>query len=243
MIKVLSESGCTSSVYPILDEMIKNKLWPKGTTFRYCLVGFLKEEKDTDIRKVWDIMSRHFASPGTVDLYVSMIDFYFKFKKPEEAKALFDEILSTDLKPNAYSHLIHVVCEEGDMEAAKSVFEKMVSSYINSKNRLFSLISDGGDREDTAKITYECMEKIWVPNFLTMKMLVDGLVSISKVREANEIIAHLKRMFPRNADKWIEIGEGLPKKYYDEIKPWDLMPNWFSYADITYPTLFRNKTA
>ena len=55
------------------------------------------------------------------------------------------------------------------------------------------------------------MEKNWVPNFTTMKSLVEGLVSIAKVDEAKELVAEIKEKFPNNADLWKETEESLSR--------------------------------
>ncbi|CAH9082318.1 unnamed protein product [Cuscuta europaea] len=216
MIKGFSESGSTSSAYSILDEMIRNKVRPNATTFGNCLAGFYTEEKFEDVGKVLDMMSQHGVSPG-IAIYNIRIENLCKLKRSKEAKALLDGILSRGFKPNSftYAHLIHGFCKEGDLEEAKSMFKKMANSGCQPDSesyfRLVYFLCKGKDFEDAMKFAKECMEKGWVPNFSTMKMLVDGLASISKVEEAKEIISQLKEKFSRNADKWTEIEEGLPK--------------------------------
>lgn len=63
----------------------------------------------------------------------------------------------------------------------------------------------GEDFEAELKICKECLAKDWFPNFATMKVLVEGLASISKVDEAREITRQLKEKFPVNAYRWAEI--------------------------------------
>ena len=58
-------------------------------------------------------------------------------------------------------------------------------------------------------ICKESMEKNWVPKFSTMKSLVNGLASISKVEEAKELIRNVKEKFSKNADMSDEIEKGL----------------------------------
>lgn len=55
------------------------------------------------------------------------------------------------------------------------------------------------------------MEKGWVPIFSTMKSLVNGLASISKIDEARELLEQMKVKFAKSADMCSQVEEGLPK--------------------------------
>nr|KJB22838.1 hypothetical protein B456_004G069000 [Gossypium raimondii] len=70
-------------------------------------------------------------------------------------------------------------------------------------------LCQGGDFEAALKICKDSMEKKWVLKFSTMKSLVNGLRSISKVEEAKELIKNVKKKFSKNADLWDEIEKGL----------------------------------
>ncbi|PRQ37505.1 putative pentatricopeptide [Rosa chinensis] len=109
-----------------------------------------------------------------------------KLKKSMEAEALLDGMLGRGIKPNAvtFCHLILGFCKEGNLEQGKKMFEKMVERGI---------------------------EKIWVPNFATMRLHVDGLVSIGKVAEARQLIGQMKEKFTVNQHRWSEVEERLPQ--------------------------------
>lgn len=214
VIKGLCESGESSSCSSILAEMGRKGVKPNGTTFGTMVAGFYEEEKFEDVGKVLEMMKEHNITPG-VSIYNIRIQNLCKVKRSKEAKALFESILSRDYKPNnvTYYHLIQGFCKEGDLEEAKALFERMVKSGIQPQGdcyfTLVYFLCRGEDFEAALKICKECLAKNWVPNFTTMKLLVEGLASISKVDEAKEIIGHLKKNFSANADRWTEIEEGL----------------------------------
>ncbi|XP_027185366.1 pentatricopeptide repeat-containing protein At1g61870, mitochondrial [Coffea eugenioides] len=217
VIKGFCESGESSSCYSILAEMGRKGVKPNGTTFGTMIAGFYEEEKFEDVGKVLKMMKEeHSITPGT-SIYNIRIQKLCKLKRSREAKALFESILSRGYKPNkvTYYHLIHGFCKEGDLEEAKGLFERMVKSGIKPEGEcyftLVYFLCTGEDFEAALKICKECLAKGWVPNFTTMKLLVEGLASISKVDEAKEIIGHLKKEFSANADRWTEIEEGLTK--------------------------------
>ena len=69
----------------------------------------------------------------------------------------------------------------------------------------------GGEFEAALEVAKECMGKGWVPNFTTMKSLVNGLAGALKVDEAKEVIKQIKEKFAESGDKWDEIEAGLPQ--------------------------------
>ncbi|XWS15594.1 hypothetical protein CRYUN_Cryun34aG0014200 [Craigia yunnanensis] len=215
-IKALCESGSSSSVYSILVDMKSKGVKPNAKTFGTLLAGFYKEEKHEDVGKVLNLMKEHGISVG-VSTYNIRIQSLCMLKKSNEAKALLEGILSKGMKPNlvTYNHLIHGFCKEGNLEEAKRLFKSMVNRDLEPDNQcyftLVYFLCQGGDFESALSICKESMEKKWVPKFSTMKSLVNGLASISKVEEAKELIQNVKKKFSKNADMWDEIEKGLPQ--------------------------------
>ncbi|XVF40678.1 hypothetical protein PTKIN_Ptkin01aG0133800 [Pterospermum kingtungense] len=215
-IKALCESGSSSSVYSILVDMKNKGLKPNTTTFGTLLAGFYEEEKYEDVGKVLNLMEEH-GIPVGLTTYNVRIQSLCKLKKSNEAKALLDGMLSKGIKPNSvtYAHLIHGFCKEGNLEEAKRLLKSMVDRGLKPDHQcyftLVYFLCQGGDFEAALNICKKSMEKKWVPNFSTMKSLVNGLASISKVEEAKELIQNVKEMFSRNADMWDEIEKDLPQ--------------------------------
>ncbi|KAK6133329.1 hypothetical protein DH2020_032932 [Rehmannia glutinosa] len=215
VLKGFCESGSANSAHSILAEMERKSIKPNAETFSIVIAGFYKEEKFSDVEKMMHLMKKYGMRPG-ISIYNVKIQSLCKLKKSSEAKALLDEILSKGMKPNcvSYGHLIYGFCREGKLDVAKSLFKEMVDKLKPEADCYFTLVyylCQGRDFEAALGICKECMAKGWVPNITTMKSLVDGLVSIEKIDDAKEIIGIVKEKFTRNADKWIEIEEGLPK--------------------------------
>ncbi|XP_059301487.1 small ribosomal subunit protein mS86 (rPPR1)-like [Lycium ferocissimum] len=216
VIKGFCESGSSSSVYSILDEMRRENVKPNAETFGNCITGFYKEGKYEDVGKMLVMMNEYNMAPG-ISTYNIRIQSLCKLKKSGEAKALLDGILSRGLKANrvTYGHLILGFCREGNLEEAKSMFRKMVNSGLKPDAECYFTmvyyLCQGRDFEAALKIYKRCLDDGWVPNFSTMKSLVEGLASIEKVDEAREVIAQVKEKISRNVEKWNEIEEALPK--------------------------------
>lgn len=101
------------------------------------------------------------------------------------------------------------------MDEVKSSLKKMVSSGCKpDSNGYFTLVCflyPGGEFETALVSCKESMEKGWVPIFSTMKSLVNGLSSISKIDEARELLEQMKVKFAKSADMCSQVEEGFPK--------------------------------
>ncbi|KAI9124073.1 hypothetical protein K1719_005373 [Acacia pycnantha] len=216
VIKAFCESGSSSSVYSVLAEMDRKSVRPNATTFNTWIAGFYKEEKLQEIGKVLELMKKHGIKPS-LSTYNVRIQSLCKLKKSSEAKALFDGMISMGRKPNSdtYSQLIHGLCKDDHFEEAKKLFEDMKKrGFKPDSNCYFTLVHflcQCGDFETALLIAKESMEKNWIPVISSMKKLVNGLVSISKVDEAKDLIKQIKEKFTGNSDKWDEIEAGLPQ--------------------------------
>ncbi|XP_073299075.1 pentatricopeptide repeat-containing protein At1g11630, mitochondrial-like isoform X1 [Primulina huaijiensis] len=216
VLKGFCDSGSTNLSHRILAEMEKKGIKPNGKTFATVLTGFYTEEKFHDVGKIMELMRSYGISPG-IGIYNVRIQGLCKLKRSNEAKALLDGILCRGMTPNSatFGHLIYGFCREGKLDVAKNLFKEMIDMGLKPEAECyFTLIyylCRGLDFEVASNICEEAMGNGWVPNFTTMKSLVDGLASIGKTAEAKKIIRLVKKKFLRNADKWKEIEEGLPK--------------------------------
>ncbi|KAM6602081.1 hypothetical protein CsatA_021690 [Cannabis sativa] len=216
VIQAFSESGSTSSAYSILAEMDRKGVKPDATTFGCLLSGFYSEERFEEVGKVLTLMEKYGLRLG-VSTYNIRIHSLCKLKKVDEAKALLDGMVSRGIKPNSvtYSHLIHGFCKAGKLVEAKNLFREMTFKGCQpDSNCYFTLVyfmCQGKDFDNALEISKESIAKKWVPNFTTMKSLVDGLVSVSKVAEAKELISQIKENVRVKVDLWDEIEAGLPQ--------------------------------
>lgn len=217
VIKSFCESGDSSSVYSILAEMRRKSIRPNATDFGLLLAGFYKEHKYEDVGKVLQMMEKCGIASG-VNVYNIRIQSLCKLKRSEEAKALLDGMLSRGIKPNldTYKHLIHGFGKEGNLEGAKKLFARMINGGCEPDSYCFFMFTyflcQGGEYETALKVCRASMAKGWVPHFSTMKSLVTGLASISKVAEANELIGLMKKRFPKSGDMWNDIEAALPRQ-------------------------------
>jgi pentatricopeptide repeat protein len=215
VIKSFAESGSTSSVFSILDEMDRNSVKPNVITINNAISGFYSEKKFEEVEKLMNLMGERYRLYPSLSTYNVRIESLCKLKKSSEAKELFQGMIKGGRKPNSvsYYHLIGGFCREGNYDEAKSLFADMKRRGFRVDGEcyftLVYFLCEGKEFESALEIAKECIGKGWVPNFSTMKKLVNGLVSVSKVDDAKELIKEIKEKFAENSDKWSEIEEGL----------------------------------
>ncbi|XP_074270110.1 pentatricopeptide repeat-containing protein At1g11630, mitochondrial-like [Silene latifolia] len=215
IIKAFGGVGESMSGYSIIAEMSRKNCKPNATTFANLIAGFYKEEKFEDVGKVLNLMKEHGIKPS-LNIYNVRIESLCKLGRSFEAKALLDGMIERKLKlnnPDIFYNLIYGFCKEGKYEDAKKLFKSMANHRCKPNSDCYLTIiyylCKGGDYETALEISKESREKNWFPNVTTTKSLVEGLVSISKVEEAKELIEKVKERFPKQADLWKETEEKL----------------------------------
>lgn len=141
-----------------------------------------------------------------------------KSKESVRAKKLLDEMISKGVKPNStsYNAIIFGFCKVGDLESAKKVLERMVGDGYASPPSfayytLMRHLVDEGEFDTALEMCKEIIRRKWVPPFEAMEGLVNGLVKMSKVEEAKEVVEKMKKRLRGNAvDSWEKIEAALP---------------------------------
>ncbi|KAH7662137.1 HCP-like protein [Dioscorea alata] len=217
IIKSFCESGYSRSVFSLFDEMLRKKIKPNLTTFTHWLSGLYKDQRFDDVPKVLQLMKKNDSHPGVLSIYNVRIHGLCKLGKAAEAKELFKQMIRNGMKPNwvTYGHMIYGFAKEGDLEESKKLYKEMISRGCTPDSSCYFTLMHylclGGDFDAALDVCKESMKRDWIPCFKMMKLLVDGLVSKSKVEEAREIIEKVKEKFSSKADMWKEVEESLPQ--------------------------------
>ncbi|KEH36828.1 putative pentatricopeptide [Medicago truncatula] len=215
VIKSFAESGLSNSVFSILDEMDRSNVKPNVVTINNAISGFYNEKKFDEVGKLLNLMEERYKLYPSLSTYNVRIQSLCKLKRSNEAKALFQGMITSGRKPNSvsYYHLMNGFCREGNLEEAKGLFADMKKRGFKVDGQcyftLVYFLCEGDEFEWALDIAKECIAKGWVPNFTTMKKLVNGLVGVSKVDDAKELIKEIKEKFAEKSDRWDEIEAGL----------------------------------
>lgn len=140
-----------------------------------------------------------------------------KNKECARAKKMLDEMVSKGVKPNSrsYDAIIHGYCNVGDIESAMKVLKSMLEDgHVSPSSRsYYSLIRSmvkEGEFDLALETCREIIKRRWVPPFEAMEVLVRGLVAMSKVEEAKEVVEKMKKRLKGPAvDSWGKIEAAL----------------------------------
>ncbi|XWS15595.1 hypothetical protein CRYUN_Cryun34aG0014300 [Craigia yunnanensis] len=109
---------------------------------------------------------------------------------------------------STYNIWIQSLCMLKKSNEAKALLHGMLSKGIKPNSVTYNHLIHGFCK---VSICTESMEKKWIAKFSTMKSLVNGLASISKVEEANKLTQNVKE-FSKYADMWDEIQKGFTQQ-------------------------------
>ncbi|KAL1803625.1 hypothetical protein ACET3Z_032272 [Daucus carota] len=163
-----------------------------------------------------EVLSR--GLEGNLVTYNYRIMWLCKTKEVVKARDLLDEMVKKGVKPNAdsYNTIILWSCKVGDLESAKKVLERMVKDgYVLQRSLGYFILLRGmveaGEFEPGLDIFRESLKKNWIPPFETMKGLIIGLVQMSKVESAKQVVEETgKKLRGSAADSWKKLEATLP---------------------------------
>lgn len=153
-----------------------------------------------------------------VTTYVYRIAKMCKDKECVRAKKLLDEMISKGVNPNSatYNTIVRGFCKVGDFDSAKKVLEGMLADgyAVPSSSAYYALMRGAvkeGEFDLALEMCKEIMRRKWVPPFEAMEGLVNGLLKMSRMEEAKEVIEKMKRKLTGNAvESWAKIEVALP---------------------------------
>ncbi|KAG6580947.1 Pentatricopeptide repeat-containing protein, mitochondrial, partial [Cucurbita argyrosperma subsp. sororia] len=121
-------------------------------------------------------------------------------------------MVSKGVKPNSssYDAIIHGYGNVGDIELATKVLKSMLEDgHVSPSSPIYSSLIQSMVKEGEFTCR-EIIKRRWVPPFEAMEGLVRGLVGISKVEEAKEVVEKMKKMLKGPAvDSWGKIEAAL----------------------------------
>ncbi|KAM3753491.1 hypothetical protein ACB098_03G098100 [Castanea mollissima] len=183
-----------------------NKVLPNIDSYNLLLKGFLKNN---------DLVGFDGVVKEVLNKGISRL---CKSKECARAKKLLDDMVSKGVKPNSasYDTIIDGFCRVGDLESAKKVLESMLSDgYVSPCSFPYYVLIRNAVKEGEFDLALEmCKETIrrrWIPPFEAMEGLVNGLVKMSRMEEAKEIVEKMKKRLKGSAvDSWGKIEAALP---------------------------------
>lgn len=212
--KAYCEAGCPEKAIETLRDMEKKRIEITAVTFTTVFDALYKKGRTDEAEKLWDKMEKKGCELDVAAYNVRIM--HAQGGKPEKVKALIGEMSNAGLKPDtiSYNYLMTCYCKNGMMDEAKKVFEELEENGCNpnaaSFRTLIFYLCRSGDYEKGYKLFKTSVKMHKIPDFNTMKHLVEGLVKIKKTKEAKGLIRTIKKKFPPNVlNSWKKIEDNL----------------------------------
>ncbi|XP_015890196.3 small ribosomal subunit protein mL103 (rPPR7) [Ziziphus jujuba] len=214
LIKAYCEAGSPEKAIETLTEMEKKGIEVTAVTFTTILDTLYKKGETEEAEKLWSTMVNKDCEIDVAAYNVRIM--HCQGGKPEKVKALIDEMSNAGLKPDtiSYNYLMTCYCKNGMMEEAKNVYEGLEDNGCNPNAATFRTLiyylCRSGDFERGYKVFKTSVGVHKIPDFNTLKHLVEGLVKKKKIKEAKGLIRTIKKKFPPNVlNSWKKVEESL----------------------------------
>lgn len=187
-----------------------------AVTFTTILDSLYKKGKGDEAERVWNEMVKKGCALDVAAYNVRIS--YAHGGNPEDVKGLIEEMTAAGLKPDtiSYNYLLTSYCRNGMMDEAMKLYEELEAIGFNPKaatfRTLIHYLCKKGDYGTGYDVFKRSVFHHRIPDFATLKDLVEGLVAKKKLNDAKGLIRTVKKKFPPNvlnAWKKVEIELGL----------------------------------
>ncbi|GLT39118.1 hypothetical protein SLA2020_133250 [Shorea laevis] len=214
LVKSYCEAGLPEKALDALLEIQKKGMGVTTVMFTTLLTALYKKGKSEEADKLWDEILKTGCELDVAVYNVRLMN--LQGSRPERLKELIDEMSNIGLKPDtiSYNYLMTCYFKNGMMEEAKKVYEELEGNGCNPNAATFRTLIFYLSRNEEYHKAYKVFKKSVsvhkIPDFDTIKLLVEGLVKKDKMKEAKGLIRTVKKKYPPNfLDAWKKIEEQL----------------------------------
>lgn len=200
LVKSYCDAGSLQMAMGVLKELEDKGIEITAATFTPILVSLYKKGKVDEADKLWKDMQEKGCALDTAAYNVRMM--HAQKGKPENVKALIEEMTSVGLKPDtiSFNYLLTCFCNNGMMEEAKKVYEGLSENGCRPNAATFRTLifhlCKAEDFEEAFLFFQKSEREDRIPNFGTLKHLFKGLMKQEKLKEARDLIEVAKKKFP-----------------------------------------------
>lgn len=213
LVKSFCEMAQPEKALELLKEMEEKEVEITVVTYTTVLNAFYRNGKTDEAEKLWNVMEKK----GCIDAAAYNVRFmYAQDGKPEELAAIIDEMSNAGHKPDiiTYNYLMTCYLKSGMVDEAKKVYTGLRENGCKPNSTTFRTmifhLCKLGDFEQGYQIFKESVRMHKIPDFNTMKYLVEGLAKKEKKKEAKGMIRTMKKKFPPNMlNAWAKVEQSL----------------------------------
>lgn len=216
LIKAYCEKGSAELALKTLEEMEEKGVEVTAVTFTIILDALYKMGRIDEAERVWNEMVEKGCSPDVATYNVKISHAHGGM--PEDVKGLIEEMTASGLKPDtiSYNYLLTSYCRNESMDEAMKLYEELEASGFRPKAATFRTLIHYLCKNGAFEMGYDVFKRSVfhhkIPDFATLKVLVEGLVAKKKLKDAKGLIRTVKKKFPSNVlNAWnkLEVELGL----------------------------------
>ncbi|CAL9100854.1 unnamed protein product [Musa acuminata var. zebrina] len=188
---------------------------PNAVIYTTLLDSLYKEGKPDEADELWKEMVDK-GCARDVAAYNVRVMHRALHGKLEDVLELIGEMEAAGIKPDTitYPCLITCHCHAGQVEDAKAVYRGLRKKGFSPKaspDRIFlANLCENGDVDMGSEVFRDSLKLNKVPDFGTIKLLVEGMAKKLQMQEAKAVVDQVKKRFPENlVGGRKEVGEEL----------------------------------
>lgn len=214
LLKSHCDSGSSDKALELLNEMENKGIEVTTVTYTTVLNCLYKQGNAEEAERLWTEMEKKGVELDVAAYNVRITNIYGG--DPEKLKELIDGMRDAGLKPDtiSYNFLMTCYCKNEMMDEARKVYEGLEENGCNPNATTFRTLiyhlCRSGNFDKGYKLFKESVMVHKIPDFNTVKLLVEGLVKKKKMKEAKGMIRTIKKKFPPNVLRgWKKVEEEL----------------------------------
>ncbi|CAK9320968.1 unnamed protein product [Citrullus colocynthis] len=193
VISAYCEMDALDKAILFFNAMEKTGMEPDLVTFNTLLTAFYKRGQFLEGESVWGMMESKNIAPNIIS-YNARLQGMVQEKRIQEGIGLLAEMEEKKIEPDVHSYkaLIKGFCEDGDLEEAKKWYNKLKENEITPNKSIYGtllpFLCEQGDFEFGLQLCREAIDNQLFINVAEVQRVVDGLVEVSKIEEAKDLV-------------------------------------------------------
>ncbi|XP_072986598.1 uncharacterized protein [Typha latifolia] len=214
IIKVMCIMGGLDSAYCVMREMEKVGLRPDVFTYTTLISAFYKHGRREIGDGLWNLMRLRGCLPSLTTFNVR-IQYLISRRRAWQANTLVRNMYIYGIKPDevTYNLIIKGFFMMGEFAMAKRIFYAMHGRGCKPNSRIYQTmvhyLCDGREFDLAFSLCKDSMERNWFPNVDTISKVLKGLMTISKDRNAREIMKLVSARTPSFSTDEVKVFQDI----------------------------------
>lgn len=202
LVKSFCDAGKPELAIEKLKEMDKKGILISGVMYTSIMHSLYKKGNVTEAKRIWDEMVNRGC---VIDVAANNVRIMNAVDgDPENIRTMIEDMSNAGLKPDtiSYNYLMTCYCKSGMMKEAKEVYDKLEEHCCNPNAATFRTLlfylCKNEQFETGYKVFKHSVKVNKIPDFNTLKHLVEGLAKKSRTKDAKGMIRTMRKKFPPN---------------------------------------------